>query len=206
MLDADGSTDPNEIPRFIAALLQGNDFAKGSRFIAAGGSHDITPLRSLGNYALSQLVNILFGTRYSDLCYGYNAFGKHCLDRIHIDCDGFEIETQINIRMHKAGLNIVEVPSVERPRLFGQSNLRTFRDGWRVLKMIVKERMALGLPEKKRIPILMYHSISDHASRKFKQFTVSPKLFAEHMAYLRQHRYTPMTVTRFLAAANSRWH
>ena len=200
MIDADGSTDPNEIPRFVEALLQGNDFAKGSRFISAGGSHDITPLRSLGNYALSQLVNILFGTRYSDLCYGYNAFWKHCLDRIHIDCDGFEIETQINIRMHKTGLKIVEVPSVERSRIFGQSNLRTFRDGWRVLKMIVKERMMLRFPEKKKIPILMYHSISNHASPKFRQFTVSPTLFAEHMAYLHQHRYTPMTVTQFLAA------
>ena len=140
MLDADGSTDPDEITRFVEALLQGNDFAKGSRFIAGGGSHDITPLRSLGNYALSQLVNILFGTRYSDLCYGYNAFWKHCLDRIHLDCDRFEIETQMNIRMYKAGLKIVEVPSMERPRLFGQSHLRTFRDGWRVLRTIMKER------------------------------------------------------------------
>ena len=55
-------------------------------------------------------------------------------------------------------------------------------------------------PQKKKIPILMYHSISNHASPKFKQFTVSPKVFAEHMAYLHQHRYTPMTVTQFVAA------
>ncbi len=100
MIDADGSTDPNEIPRFIAALQQGNDFAKGSRFITGGGSHDITLLRSLGNYGLSLMVNILFGTRYSDLCYGYNAFWRHCLDSVRLDCDGFEIETQFNTRSH----------------------------------------------------------------------------------------------------------
>ncbi len=140
MLDADGSTDPNEIPRFVEALLEGNDFAKGSRFIKGGGSHDITPLRSLGNCGLSQLVNILFGTVFTDLCYGYNAFWKYCLDRIEIDCDGFEIETLINIRVHKANLKVIEVPSFERPRIFGQSNLRTFRDGWRVLRTIMKER------------------------------------------------------------------
>jgi peptidoglycan/xylan/chitin deacetylase (PgdA/CDA1 family) len=204
MIDADGSTDPNEITRFVEALLEGNDFAKGSRFIEGGGSHDITPLRALGNYGLSQMVNILFGTQYSDLCYGYNAFWKRSLDCIHLDCDGFEIETQLNIRMHRAGLKIVEVPSMERPRFFGQSNLRTFRDGWRVLKMIVKERMRLARAEKKKVPILMYHSISDHATPKFKQFTVSPKLFAEHMAYLHQHRYTPMTVTQFAAALSQR--
>lgn len=200
MIDADGSTDPREITRFVDALLQGNDVAKGSRFIAGGGSHDITFLRSLGNYGLSQLVNILFGTRYSDLCYGYNAFWKRGLDAIRLDCAGFEIETQINIRMHKAGLKIVEVPSIERPRIFGQSKLRTFRDGWRVLKMIMKERVTLNRAEKKKVPILMYHSISDHASPKFKQFTVSPQLFAEHMAYLHQHMYTPITITQFAAA------
>jgi glycosyltransferase involved in cell wall biosynthesis len=142
MIDADGSTDPGEIPRFIDTLLQGNDFAKGSRFLKDGGSHDITPLRSLGNYGLSMLVNIFFGVRYSDLCYGYNAFWRHCLDAIQIDCDGFEVETLINIRIHKANLKIAEVPSIERPRLFGQSNLRTFRDGWRVLKIIIKERFS----------------------------------------------------------------
>jgi peptidoglycan/xylan/chitin deacetylase (PgdA/CDA1 family) len=200
MIDADGSTNPNEITRFVEALQWGNDFAKGSRFIKGGGSYDITPVRALGNYWLSQLVNILFGTQYSDLCYGFNAFWKRSLDSIQLDCDGFEIETQINIHMHRAGLKIVEIPSMERPRLFGQSNLRTFRDGWRVLKMIVKERTRPVQTERKKVPILMYHSISDHASPKFKQFTVSPKLFAEHMAYLHQHRYTPITVTQFATA------
>jgi peptidoglycan/xylan/chitin deacetylase (PgdA/CDA1 family) len=204
MIDADGSTDPKEIIRFIDALLQGNDFAKGSRFIQGGGSHDITALRALGNFGLSQLVNMLFGTRYSDLCYGYNAFWKRSLDCIHLDCNGFEIETQLNIRMHMAGLKITEVPSIERPRLFGQSHLRTFRDGWRVLKMIMMERIRLNRTEVQKVPVLMYHSISDHTNPKFKQFVVSPKLFAEHMAYLHQHKYTPITVSQFVAALTHR--
>lgn len=149
MLDADGSTDPNEIPRFVEALLGGNDFAKGSRFIQGGGSHDITPLRRLGNYWLCRLVNVLFGARFSDLCYGYNAFWKYCLDYIQIDCNGFEVETLITLRMHKANLKIVEVPSFEYSRMYGQSNLRTFRDGWRVLRTIMRERSkkVLSLPQ-----------------------------------------------------------
>src|SRR5690349_9299975 len=85
-LDADGSTDPNEIPRFIEALLQGNDFAKGSRFMVGGGSEDITFIRNLGNYCLSMIVNVLFQTSFSDLCYGYNAFWKHCIDYVKLDC------------------------------------------------------------------------------------------------------------------------
>lgn len=215
MLDGDGSTDPEEIGRFVEALMAGNDFAKGSRFIPGGGSHDITTVRRLGNYGLCKLVNMLFSIRFSDLCYGYNAFWRHCLDHVEVDCSGFEIETQISLRMHKAELKIVEVPSLEHPRIYGQSNLRTFRDGWRVLKTIVKERVTnvSSLPhvhqpatlpviqfKNKKVPILMYHSISDHATPKFKQFTVSPALFADHMAYLHQHAYTPITITQFVDA------
>lgn len=139
MLDADGSADPNEIPRFVAALLAGYDFAKGSRFIAGGGSRDITPVRSAGNYGLSQLVNLLFKVRFSDLCYGYNAFWKYCLNYVDIDVDGFEVETLINLRVHKARLKIIEVPSFEYQRIHGTSNLDTFKDGWRILKIILRE-------------------------------------------------------------------
>src|SRR3954463_13554798 len=67
MLDADGSTDANEIPRFGDALRQGADMAKGSRFTQGGGSCDITPLRRAGNRFLCALVNVLYGTHYSDL-------------------------------------------------------------------------------------------------------------------------------------------
>jgi hypothetical protein len=140
MLDADGSADPAEIPRFVDALKGGADFAKGSRFVDGGGSSDITILRSVGNRFLVGLVNVLYRTEYSDLCYGYNAFWSRCLQRINVDCNGFEVETLINIRVAKARLRVTEVPSFERDRLFGESNLRTFRDGFRVLRTILRER------------------------------------------------------------------
>jgi glycosyltransferase involved in cell wall biosynthesis len=140
MLDADGSADPSEIPAFVRKLMRGSDFAKGTRYHPDGGSADITPLRSGGNRLLSGFVNLLFGTAYSDLCYGYNAFWRHCLPAMNIDCTGFEVETLINIRVARAGLKVGEVPSFERDRIHGQSNLNTFRDGWRVLKTIMRER------------------------------------------------------------------
>ena len=146
MLDADGSTDPAEIPRFVAALLTGADFAKGTRFVTGGGSADITPARRLGNRVLSGMVNLLYGTRYSDLCYGYNAFWAQHLDALSIDCDGFEIETLMNIRIAKAGIRVVEVPSFESNRIHGESNLSVTRDGWRVLRTIVTERLDGGSP------------------------------------------------------------
>ncbi len=145
MLDADGSANPREIPLFVGALLAGHDFAKGSRFIKGGGSHDITFMRYFGNYLLNTLVNVLFFAKFSDLCYGYNAFWRHCLKNLAIECDGFEIETLMHLQMHKARFKIVEVASFEHPRVHGESNLRTFRDGWRVLKTILSERTQRNL-------------------------------------------------------------
>jgi hypothetical protein len=153
MFDADGSADPAEIPAFVRALIDGADFAKGSRFVRGGGSDDITLLRKTGNAGLNGVANALFGTSYTDLCYGYNAFWMDILpvlDLPPIDApappegmlwgDGFEIETVLNCRVAAAGLKITEVPSMERERIFGQSNLRTFADGTRVLRTLAAER------------------------------------------------------------------
>jgi hypothetical protein len=139
MLDADGSADPAEIPRFVAALEAGADFAKGSRFLEEGGSADITRMRSVGNAFLSGTANVLHGTHFTDLCYGYNAFWARCLPFISLDVPGFEVETLINLRIAAAGMKITEVPSYEEARLSGQSNLKTFRDGFRVLGTILSE-------------------------------------------------------------------
>lgn len=147
-IDADGSTDPAEIPRFVATLIEGADFAKGSRFIAGGGSHDITRIRRAGNWGLNTLVNVLFATRYTDLCYGYNAFWRSCLDVIDLPDivtidpqwgDGFEIETMVNVRAMARGLKISEVHSIEADRIYGESNLNAVRDGLRVLRTIGSE-------------------------------------------------------------------
>ncbi len=139
MLDADGSANPAEIPRFLEALEAGADFAKGSRFLEGGGSADITKLRSLGNSFLSGTANLLHGTNFTDLCYGYNAFWARCLPFISLDVPGFEVETLINLRISGAGMKITEVPSYEADRISGQSNLKTFRDGFRVLGTILRE-------------------------------------------------------------------
>jgi glycosyltransferase involved in cell wall biosynthesis len=142
MLDADGSADGTEIPRFVRALLDGADFAKGSRFAEGGGSDDITVIRRIGNLMLSGTVNILFGTSYSDLCYGYNAFWRDCLPAIDVDCPGFEVETLINIRVARADLRVAEIPSYEFHRIHGASNLHAVRDGIRVLRTILAERLS----------------------------------------------------------------
>jgi glucose-1-phosphate cytidylyltransferase len=141
MLDADGSTLPSEIPSFVGALVGGADFAKGSRFAQGGGSADISLFRRLGNQGFVLLARLLFGGRYTDLCYGYNAFWKRHLEVLALDADGFEIETMMNLRALHRGLKVVEVPSFEARRHFGRSRLRPVPDGLRVLRTVLQERL-----------------------------------------------------------------
>jgi len=157
MLDADGSTDPAEIPRFVAALVAGADLVKGSRFAQGGGSADITFTRRIGNKVLCGLVNGIYGTSYTDLCYGYSAFWSDCLPilqsprplfSVALDEEspfgkGFEVETVINVRAAKAALRVWEVPSFECRRIHGQSNLNAVRDGFRVVRKIWSECPAI---------------------------------------------------------------
>jgi glycosyltransferase involved in cell wall biosynthesis len=153
MLDADGSTSPNEIPAFVGCLLAGADYAKGSRFMQGGGTSDMSLHRKLGNMGFVWGVRLLFGGGFTDLCYGYNAFWAHVLPVLNLDADGFEIETLMNVRALSAGLKIAEVPSFETERIFGDSHLQAIPDGLRVLKTILREWMQKYVkPQQRRAP------------------------------------------------------
>jgi glycosyltransferase involved in cell wall biosynthesis len=174
VLDADGSADPAEIPAFVAALVGGADFAKGSRFLTGGGSSDITVLRRMGNGALTFVINRLFRTSYTDPCYGYNAFRTHCVDRLALPPtdgpapaigDGFEIDTLLATRVATARLKVAEVPSIERDRRSGESNLNTWRDGWRVMRTILIEwRRSMPRPRRTTVPLPEAAQFSSPAS------------------------------------------
>jgi glycosyltransferase involved in cell wall biosynthesis len=140
-LDADGSEAPEEIIHFVGAILAGADFAKGTRFAYGGGTSDMTGLRKHGNFAFVLLVWLLYGVRFTDLCYGYNAIRRDALTSLDLDVSGFEIEAALSLRALDQGLRIVEVPSFEAERVNAEGRLLTFPDGWRVLRTIIRERM-----------------------------------------------------------------
>ena len=175
MIDADASMDPGEIPAFVDAVAASPGcYAKGSRLVRSGGSDDLTVIRRLGNRMLVSLVNSLFGTRYTDLCYGFIAFWRRDLDLLGFASAspgsvaeahrnlGFEVETYLNIRAARAGLRIVEVPSFERKRANGVSNLRVVRDGLRVLRTIVVQRLGAS-PARSAAPVPYVHPLVDSA-------------------------------------------
>lgn len=141
MVDADGSTDPAEIPAFVGALLAGADFVKGSRFLQGAGTDDMPLLRKLGNWALTTMANTCFGTHYTDITYGFNAAWRRCAADMALEIDGWANEIVTCLRVASRGLSVVEVASFEHERIAGTAKLSTFSAGWTILKAILNERL-----------------------------------------------------------------
>jgi glycosyltransferase involved in cell wall biosynthesis len=146
IMDADGSMNPEEIQQFVEALADGANVVKGSRFLPHGGSEDLTPIRRAGNVILTKLLNFLFLTKYTDLCYGFIAFDKRTIKKLNgnLASENFEIETEICIKSKIMGLKVLEIPSVERARRYGVSNLRTFKDGFKIMGLLLREALRLN--------------------------------------------------------------
>ncbi len=137
MADADDTYDLTQVPTFLSLLVDGGyDFVTGSRYLA-GGHGNITPLhRFFGNPALTAILNGLFGLRYTDVFCGFRGFSRAAYERIRPVSPGMEFNLELAINAGLAGLRTVEVPIVLAPRR-GETKLRTFRDGWRSLRMML---------------------------------------------------------------------
>lgn len=141
-MDADCSNTSKELGLLIEGIKAGYDVCMGSRFLQGGGTEDMPFYRKWGNKFFVFLVNLFWGMNYSDLCYGYRSFRKDCIKKLDLKSEGFGIETEISIKAAKKKLKVVEVPSFEKKRFHGEGNLRTFRDGWLILKTIIGELLS----------------------------------------------------------------
>lgn len=137
-MDADLSHRPNELRLLVTGIESGYDMCTGSRFLTGGGTEDMPLIRKLGNKFFVGLVNLFYGSNFTDLCYGYRAFTKNATKKLHLSELGFGIETEMNIKATKAKLRILEIPSYEKKRRKGEAKLRTIDDGFLILKTILK--------------------------------------------------------------------
>ncbi len=135
-LDADGTYPSEEMSRFVKAIMQGYDFAKGTRFI--GKAPDCMPHnRQIGNKILAMTSNLLFNTNYTDICSGYYAFRKELFNEIYLSSNGFELEQELFVKVAKIKYKITEVPHSYRQRMYGASKTRDVRQGIKDLLWIL---------------------------------------------------------------------
>jgi glycosyltransferase involved in cell wall biosynthesis len=138
-MDADCSHVALEFGLLIEGIKAGFDVCMGSRFIQGGGTEDMPWYRKFGNKFFAWLVNLFWDTNYSDLCYGYKSFRKDAVKKLNLNSVGFAIETEMAIKAAKKKMRILEVPSYEKKRRYGKGKLKTFRDGFVILKTILRE-------------------------------------------------------------------
>jgi hypothetical protein len=147
-LNADGSTDPGEIPRYVDALLSGAEVAHGSRFRDGGADLGGRRLDRFGNAVLTWIVNLLFGTSFTDIGFGYNAYWRALLPALDLPPvepsrgrrahrhwgDGAEIEPLLNLRTAAQGLRVVEVASIGYPPIHGAHGRQRPRRALRAMR------------------------------------------------------------------------
>lgn len=140
MLSTDGNERPGDIRKLIDKVNDGYDMVIATRF-GLGRSEDVTFIRNIGNYIFTFLCNVAGGLHITDSMNGFRIMRRDALKKMNIESDRFDIEGEITIKAGKLKLKVGEIPTVEDPRLHSDSRLRTFRDGYIILRRIFKEAL-----------------------------------------------------------------
>lgn len=139
----DGNEDPNDIPKLFAEVDKGADIAIARRFGQDANEEDdqALRLRAWANRAFTWLSNKLFnkGPYVLDTINGYRAIRREAWKQVRPDAAGFLIEYQMTMRAMKLGLTIHEIPTIERPRIGGESTAHSIPTGLRFVRGLIRE-------------------------------------------------------------------
>lgn len=145
MVDGDGTYDASIATKMVEPIMNREaDMVVANRIFDAGKSHERRG-HSMGNRIFTKLTHVLFGVDVTDALSGYRAFSRKFVKSLPIDSQGFEIEIELNAAAGLLPIEIINVASKYRnrgPDSF--SKLRTFRDGWRILRALFRAYRAFA--------------------------------------------------------------
>lgn len=158
MLDGDDTYRPEEVLRLIELLDSGfGTVAIGTRLGGKMAEDSMRTLNRFGNHFFTSLVRIFYQAPVTDVLTGYFAWKRDAVVRLrpHLTSDGFAIEMEMITKMAKLGESIYSVPISYTARA-GDSNLRPFHDGSRILVMLFKN--LFWSPDKDHVSVFTYES------------------------------------------------
>src|SRR3989338_6915682 len=138
MLSTDGNERPEDIVKIVNKLNDGYDMVIATRF-GKGKSLDVTGVRSFGNNFFTWLCNIFTGYKLTDAQNGFRGIKRSAFLKMNIEANRFDIENEMVMKAGKMKLKVTEIPTVEEKRMYGDSRLNTFKDGYLIFKRILKE-------------------------------------------------------------------
>ena len=138
LVDGDGTYDPATAPAMVDALVDGLlDMVTGNRISDRPGAY--RPGHRFGNALLTFLVSRIFGARVSDVLSGYRVFSRRFVKSFPALSSGFETETEFTVHALELAMPVGELPTPYGERAAGSnSKLRTYTDGWRILRTILQ--------------------------------------------------------------------
>ena len=136
-IDSDGSHRPEELPLLLTLVLQDQaDLVIGSRFLREAPA-SAKKLNVVGVRLFNGLIKIFTGTGVSDSQSGYRAMKSEIVRNLRLTSGGYEIESEMLVKIAKKGFRVKEVPISFEQRTYGRSRLDPVVDGFRILLSIV---------------------------------------------------------------------
>lgn len=138
-IDADHQFQPNEIPLFVEALDKGADVVIGTRFGGGKIEKGSVSWRNLfGNWVMSTATSVACGRRITDVMAGFKGFKKNAFLALDLKERHFEYEAETVVKTVKMDMNLMQIPITYTKRVGGASGIRALRDGFNVLKAVIK--------------------------------------------------------------------
>jgi len=139
IFNADGSFDPSEIRKIYETLHSKKlDFIFASRYQAASGSEDDTIITLVGNYIFTYIGKIFFRLNISDILYTF-IIGKTAQANIlDLKQKDFSFCVELPIKAKKMKMKLGCIDSYERKRIAGKKKVNAFKDGFLILKHMIK--------------------------------------------------------------------
>ena len=136
-IDSDGEHKPKEIAPLLDAVINGADIAAGSRFLNKQ-SAVTTQLNQIGNHLLNLVIMSLTGKIVTDSQTGFRVIKREVFEKLNLQSDGYEIETEITVKGLRGGFAFKELPITVERRRYGASKLNLIADSKRIFRTILK--------------------------------------------------------------------
>lgn len=137
--DADLELDPAQIAELVAPILEGRTrVVYGSRFLA--GRTDAPWLSVFANRVLTEITNLLYGGRITDMETCYKVMEREVAQSLRLESNRFDIEPEITAKLLRAGHSILELPIRFNPRSRAQGKKIGWRDGFHAIQVLFKYR------------------------------------------------------------------
>lgn len=139
IINADGSMNPNNLEPMLEEVKNRElDFLFTSRYEKNGGSDDDSMLTKVGNYFFTNLGNIFFNLKITDILYTYVIGSTKCFNELNLKSNDFTFCVEFPIKSNRKGYKIGTLPSYERKRIGGKKKVNEFKDGFLILIKMIK--------------------------------------------------------------------